>query len=100
MKESRIENKNESQWAEHMASFTCERAELDTRFMYLIRQPIVILARNNSCAPTSNPGVDALSKGRRCRHKQSVAQGALHGFGVIHAAMLVQDIGPLVAWFR
>src|ERR1017187_1354409 len=29
-----------------MASFTCERAELDTRFMYLIRQPIVILARN------------------------------------------------------
>src|ERR1035437_2607724 len=30
----------------HKASFTCERAELDTRFMYLIRQPIVILARN------------------------------------------------------
>ena len=48
MKESRIENKNESQWAEHKASFTCERAELDTRFMYLIRQPIVILARNSS----------------------------------------------------
>jgi hypothetical protein len=51
VKESRIENKDESQWAEHKASFTCERAELDTRFMYLIRQPIVILARNK---PASN----------------------------------------------
>jgi hypothetical protein len=53
VKESRIENKNESQWAEHKASFTCERAELDIRFMYLIRQPIVILARNKSI-PTEN----------------------------------------------
>jgi hypothetical protein len=47
MKKSRKEEKKEPQRAQHKASFTCEMAELDTRSIYLIRQPIVILAMHS-----------------------------------------------------
>ncbi len=39
---------NEPQWAQHKASFTCKRAEVDARSISLIQQLIVILASNNS----------------------------------------------------
>jgi hypothetical protein len=45
-KESSKDNIQQPQRARHEASFTCEKAGLNTRSIYLIRRPIGIFARH------------------------------------------------------